>query len=276
MAQLHIDSLRDKTNSKSIRKALEALPKGSNALDLAYDGAIQRIENQREGFRDLAKKLLGWLTFSERLMTVIEIQHALAVEPGTPDMDEDNLNDVDEIVGFCAGLVIVDEETQIIRLVHYTTQDYFRRNRGRISASAQQDIAKSCLTYLLYDQFEEGWVCKRDLEIRRRKNPFLLYAASHWAAHTNFCGQQNVYEPMMSFVENHRKVSSAAQVMFHPDNEEHWITDTLEGLQERGPFSAMHVLAYLGYEGIISELLHQGFRADTRDAIYRTPLWWAA
>ena len=70
LAQLHMDSLRDKTSSKLIRKALEVLPKGSDALDLAYHGAMQRVEDQMEGVRVLAKQLLGWLTYSERLMTV--------------------------------------------------------------------------------------------------------------------------------------------------------------------------------------------------------------
>ena len=153
-----MDSLRDKTSPKLIKKALEILPKGSNALDLAYDGAMQRIEGQMEGFRLRAKQLLGWLTYSERLMTVEEVQHALAIEPGTPDLDEDNLSDVYEIVALCAGLIIIDEETQIIRLVHYTTQEYFRQNGDQLFAYAQQDIATSCLTYLLYEEFGDGWV----------------------------------------------------------------------------------------------------------------------
>lgn len=164
LAALHVDSLRDKTSAKMIKKALERLPKGSEALNLAYDGAIQRLENQREGFRSLAKQLLGWLTYSKRLMTVKEVQNALAIEPGTPDLDEDNLSDIDEIMGFCAGLVIVDEETQVIRLVHYTTQDYLRTNGDRLLAPAQQDIAIGCLTYLLYDRFGDGRTPVADTE----------------------------------------------------------------------------------------------------------------
>lgn len=157
-----MDSLRDKSSPKMIKKALEKLPKGSNALDLAYDGAMQRIQSQMEGFQLQAKQLSGWLTYSERLMTVEELQHALAIEPGTPDLDQDNLSDVHEIVAFCAGLIIIDEETQIIGLVHYTTQDYFRRNGDRVLARAQQEIAISCLTYLLYRKFGQGWVLDED------------------------------------------------------------------------------------------------------------------
>ena len=153
LAQLHMDSLRDKASSKLIKNALSMLPKGSDALDLAYDGAMQRIEDQMEGFRNLAKRLLGWIAYSERLMTIEEVQHALAIEPRSPNFDRDNLSDVDEIVCFCAGLVTVDEETQTIRLAHYTTQEYFRRNNNKLPC-AQQDIAISCLTYLLYKIFD--------------------------------------------------------------------------------------------------------------------------
>lgn len=165
LARLHMDSLRDKTSPNAIKKALGILPKGSDTLDLAYDGAMQRIEDQLQGFRDSAKKLLGWLTYSERLMIVREVQHALAIVPGAPDLDEDNLGDVDEIICCCAGLVSVDEETQILRLVHYTTQEYFRRNCDKLPC-AQQDIAVGCLTYLLYENFEDGW----DFEVEQTQN----------------------------------------------------------------------------------------------------------
>ena len=281
LAQLHMDSLKDKTSPKLIKKALEALPKGSNALDLAYHGAMQRIEDQLEGFRLLAKQLLGWLTYSQRLMSVQEVQHALAIEPGAPDFDEDNLGDIDEIVGFCAGLVIVDGETHIIRLVHYTTQEYFRRNGDKILASAQLEIAISCLTYLLYENFGAGWVIDknrrgyRSVKARIQRYPFLEYAAMYWAYHTGRCEQRNVKELFMSFAKDDRKVSSASQVVLALNENRFFLRDVDE-TKSRNPLSAMHIIAYFGYEEMISELLYYGFAADTEDSTQRTPLWWAA
>lgn len=303
LAQLHLDSLRDKTSSKMVKKALNMLPKGSKALDLAYHGAMQRVEDQLEDERFIAKQLLGWLTYSERLMTVEEVQHALAIEPGTSDFDEDNLGDVDEILGFCAGLVIIDEETQIIRLVHYTTQEYFKRNGDRILASAQQDIAVSCLTYLLYETFEDGWfygseqkedskrnkIAKRlrywhvsidECRCQAQTYPFLEYAAWYWAAHVRVCEQQNVKELMMVLCKDDRKVSSAGQVvmlvMAEDYNEYYSQFKSISATKSGSPLSAMHVIAYLGYEELISELLNHGFEADAKDSTHRTPLWWAA
>lgn len=220
LAQLHMESLRDKTSSKLIKKALEILPKGLDALDLAYHEAMQRIENQMEGFRLLAKQLLGWLTYSERLMKIKMLQHALAIEPGTRGFDEDNLGGVDEIVDFCAGLVIVDTEMHSIRLVHYTTQDYFRKNGDRILATARQDIAISCLTYLLYETLVVGWTHTepdedgnearnqfswqswKAVSARVQEHLFLEYAAKYWATHARLCWQRNIKELTMSFVNN--------------------------------------------------------------------------
>ena len=148
---------------------------------------------------------------------------------GTVCFDEDNIVDIDEVVGFCAGLVIADKETGNIRLVHYTTQEYFRRNGDIILASAKQEIAISCLTYLLYDEFENGWVrgtdadrekreYDRTLKDQVRKYPFLAYAARYWADHAKICSQRNVQELVMSFVKDDRKISSASHVVLVQDS----------------------------------------------------------
>jgi hypothetical protein len=48
----------------------------------------------------------------------------------------------------CAGLVAVDKESSIIRLVHYTTQEYFERVRIEWNPGAQEEIAVTCLQCL--------------------------------------------------------------------------------------------------------------------------------
>ena len=236
-------------------------------------------------------------------MTVKEVQHALAIEPGTREFDEDNLGDIEEVLGFCAGLIIVDEETQIIRLVHYTTQEYFRRNGDRVLACAKQDIAISCLTYLLYENFKDGWAnevgqkefaegnrdedtlrnreekaneeCRKSVAARLQKYPFLEYAARYWATHARLCKQQNVKILMMSFAKDDHRVSSASQVLLVLDGRYSIFLD-MNGTMSRSRLSAMHIIAYFGYEEMISELLNHGFEADAEDSTRRTPLWWAA
>lgn len=64
-------------------------------------------------------------------LTTPELQHALAVEAGDVELGEDNIQEIEEVVSVCAGLVTVDEQSDIIRLVHYTTQEYFERTQTR-------------------------------------------------------------------------------------------------------------------------------------------------
>lgn len=90
-------------------------------LDQAYKEAMERINEQKPGFRRLANKVLSWITCAKRPLTTSELQHALAVEVGDTKLDEDNIERIERIVSVCAGLVTVDKETGIIRLVHYTT-----------------------------------------------------------------------------------------------------------------------------------------------------------
>jgi hypothetical protein len=49
----------------------------------------------------------------------------LAIEPGAKTLHSDDVYDIEDAISVCAGLVTVDKESDIVRLVHYTTQKYF-------------------------------------------------------------------------------------------------------------------------------------------------------
>ncbi len=146
LAQLYLDSLIDKTTPRMIRCTLEDLPKGSDVLDQAYHKAMERIQGQETGFQEIAKLVLSWIVCARRPLTTSELRHALAVEDGDFEIGEDNLHETEELVSVCAGLVTVDEESDIIRLVHYTTQKYFERTQTRWFPQAQTAITKTWIT----------------------------------------------------------------------------------------------------------------------------------
>jgi hypothetical protein len=103
---------------------MKTLPKGSEAYDFAYKDAMQRIEEYDTDFQKFAKDALSWISCATRPLDTIELQHALAVE-AVSELDGDNIPDLDDIASVCAGLITVDEKSNIIRLVHYTAQEYF-------------------------------------------------------------------------------------------------------------------------------------------------------
>src|SRR5947209_15163589 len=91
LARLHVDSLLDKDTKKKVRCALEKLSKGSEALNEAYDEAIERIKGQLPGNRARARSALSWITYALRPLTTGELCHALAVEPGNKQLDQDDI-----------------------------------------------------------------------------------------------------------------------------------------------------------------------------------------
>lgn len=157
-----------------IRRALENLPNGLNALDKSYHNAMERIQGQKAGFQKVAKQVLSWIVCAKRPLTTLELQHALAVEVGDSELGEDNLQEIEEIVSVCAGLVTVDEESDIVRLVHYTTQEYFERTQFLWFPEAQTVIATTCVTYLSFDAFETG-LCSTVQEFTTRLRANILY-----------------------------------------------------------------------------------------------------
>ena len=149
---------------------LSKLSKGSAALDEAYSEAIERIDGQLAEDRLLARCALSWITYAQRLLTTTELCHALAIEPGDKALNDDNVLDVEDVISVCAGLVTVDEESNIIRLVHYTTQEYFEQIRLEWDPRAQERIAVACLTYLSFDIFRSG-SCADDKAFEQRGSP---------------------------------------------------------------------------------------------------------
>jgi hypothetical protein len=127
--------------------------RNSNALDKAYDDAVDRINFQGEKPQELATKALSGITGAKRPITTLELQHALAVKLRDIELDEDNIPETDDITSVCFGLVTVDEETDIIRLVHYTTQEYFEKNRTSFFPDGECPIVDTCITYLSFDAF---------------------------------------------------------------------------------------------------------------------------
>ncbi|KAH7131267.1 hypothetical protein EDB81DRAFT_660081, partial [Dactylonectria macrodidyma] len=191
LAKLYMDSLVGKRSPAAIRKVLGDLrerPKGPldgpSALYNAYDKSMERIQHQKGDLPRDAIFILSWIVYAKRPITVPELQHALAVEIGTSKLDRDNIPTVDHMVRASAPLITVDEKSNIIRLVHYTTQQYFERAENTWLRNADTIIATTCLTYLSFDVFGSG-PCPNDAQFKKRlrSNALYHYAARSWGHH---------------------------------------------------------------------------------------------
>ncbi|KAI9845534.1 MAG: hypothetical protein M1838_001702 [Thelocarpon superellum] len=262
LVQLHLESLKDKISIKDVKTALRRLPKGGDALEKAYGEAVERIHAQQPGFRALARQVLSWITYAKRPLTVLELQHALAVEPQEPCLDPENLKDVEDMVSACAGLVTVEEESSHVRLVHYTTQEYLEGVYFTSDVDVQAEIATTCLTYLSFDAFEGGY-CATDriLEDLLLEHPLFDYVAKHWGDYS--CWNTGVPDESkalaLNFLENEKKVSVSAQVGF------------------ASPYRYLGYSQRRGHEAVVRLLVDRDdVEVDSKDQSGQTPLSWAA
>ncbi|KAJ7869388.1 hypothetical protein B0H13DRAFT_2253758 [Mycena leptocephala] len=143
LAKLHIDSLTTKHTVKALREALNNMP---DDLDSTYDEVVARINQQSRDDKELAWLSLSWITHAKRPLRRSELQEALAVEPGLAELDPENLLDTDSILSVCAGLVVIHEEDDTIRLVHYTMQNYLEQRQTKEFPHASTNITMTCTT----------------------------------------------------------------------------------------------------------------------------------
>lgn len=243
-----------------IKHALRNLAKGLDELDTIYELAMDRIENQGSGYKCLANKILAWIVHAYRPLSIREIQHALATKPHTTMLDEDYIPSKTTMISVYAGLVTVDDERGTIRLIHYTAQEYFIRAQSRWFPDAHLAMAKTCLTYLSFQEFGNGYQPDQDFEMRLRSNPFYDYAAHNWGNHARIA---STCKRVVSFLQRLPQVEASAQALL---------------AHEYRPFTfgstSLHLAAYFGLKSALKAVWDEN-NFDKEDSERRTPLSYA-
>ncbi|KAF3933083.1 Ankyrin-1 [Dactylellina cionopaga] len=240
-----------------------------DVYDGTYNEAMKRIQLGHSSAH--AMKVLAWITFAKRQLTTSELQYALAVEIGKSEFDKDNLPDLDCIISICIGLVTIDEESNTIRLVHYTTQNFLERTWSNWFPSVHTDITKTCITYLSYTIFTIGpSQTADDFRARLHLNPLYEYAARNWGHHAQASGDGT--ELVLGFLKNDMIISACCQAL---------VTDVKSDslMYRREPpknVLGVHLAGYFGLQESMRALILNTANLNVKDSHKHTPLSWAA
>ncbi|EHK21166.1 uncharacterized protein TRIVIDRAFT_153015 [Trichoderma virens Gv29-8] len=273
LAQLYMNALMGKRSPDALREALRDLPHASSSkdktsvLNQAYDKSMERIQQLKGDMSSDGLFIISWIVNAKRQLKLTELQEALAIAIHTNKsesllavnirafkLNKDSIPTVDHITESCASLVIV--EGDIVKLVHYTAQEYFERSPHSSMTNFHENLMTICMTYLSFSGFrDKSCRSKEDLDKRIGKNPFYSYAAEFWAYHANEAINQNHGDIVELLIQKGA---------------------VLEAQTERLSGTALIYAARAGYTNIIQSLIEKGANVEAGDQYGNTPLSEAA
>jgi hypothetical protein len=266
LAKLQYESIREATNPSEIRSTLEILPQDLKAL---YLNALGRIDQQAPQRAKLAKRILLWLSYTKRPLTSLELQHALAIERGKSIFEKENMAQTSTMVAVCLGLVVVDHETDTIRLVHSTVQEFIKSLSHESVSDGDAIIAETCLTYLCYDHFETLPSSNiKNSKYNSLAYPFISYASVNWPRHIDRNSEQSLSPAILKLLRNKILISSASMEAWRCGRE----IDSPKLSAYHRNRSGLHVAARYNFPHIIQLLLQEGQYIEEKDEYGWTPL----
>lgn len=206
-------------NLSSLRTALKSLP---TTLDETYARILDSIDEDKHHY---ALRLLQWLTFSARPMTLAEVAEAIVVE-----VNEDPRFDIDsrfvqptDVLTICSSLVTTTIEdgdsssasasietedppsastSREVQLAHFSVKEYLVSTRIRSGLAKAYSIeeghanacmSETCLAYLLHFDKSDS-LTSQPLE----NFPLLLYAATYWTHHARLADSDTSIYPLLT------------------------------------------------------------------------------
>ena len=194
-----LDALGRCLSLSSLRKAFRSLPKD---LDDTYARILQSIETDEQS--KLVTKILQWLAYSRRSLSLAEISEALTVDPEDDHQFdvERRLEDPQDLLRICSSLVTtvrwpgefrdLPESRNILKFAHFSVREYLESSRihdGPAKRYAIQEIrsntflAESCIIYLHHLGISLKRTEKDYFDFLEEEHPFAIYAIYGWAHH---------------------------------------------------------------------------------------------
>ncbi|RAR05617.1 HET-domain-containing protein [Stemphylium lycopersici] len=196
-AVCQLDTLGKCCNRAMLRKSLASLPR---TLDQTYDRILTAISEQHS---DYAIRILQWLTFSARPLSVEEIAEVVAIDVARdPAFDRDEvLEDPLEVLDICSSLVTitmneVDRELEsaqrTVALAHYSVQEYLVSDRIRQGSAKQYSMQEAkCHSAITRGSLKYLMQLQQPLK-RESLQTFALarYLAEFWSSHLQKTGDE--------------------------------------------------------------------------------------
>ena len=269
LANLQLRLLSGAISIKRLREALDRLP---SSLMGVYDAIMFKIGSQSSEDRAVAQEILYWVSNAKRPLTIAELQCALSIEVGSLELDSQNSIFENDMVDLCGSLITVERATSIIRLVHYTAQEYLLSGSHVFSPGLSGCVALKCLSCLSLEDCRRG-PCASDSELENRLQniPLLEYAAKYWGHHMKDSRATETIGPAVDLLQDKSLLASTWQIMHIPNARYPNYSQTYPQWA-----SGLQLAAYFDLVGLVHRLVDCGIDMEIQDDYYGRPLHAAA
>jgi ankyrin repeat protein len=293
-AVCQLDGLRKCRNRATLRKSLATLPQ---TLERTYDRVLCSIAEEDSLY---AIRVLRWLTFAERPLSMDEIAEVVAIDMdrNTPYDEEEVFEDPMEALDICSSLVSISTDIgngkqgsrrQVVMLAHYSVKEYFLSDRIRAGHAAQYSmrhptchsmLAKACLGYL-----EQALQVDLKSNENSKKLKLARYCADFWMNHAEEARNSDVEttqvaERLMETAQIAVRLLSAENAAFLSwlpiyDPEYPWDMPNLTRSMGTVAHPLYHA-ALFGLADVVELLLEKGADANAQGGQYGNALQAAA
>jgi ankyrin repeat protein len=168
---------------------MEAVSSIKFDLSLIYREMLDRI-----GARGL--KLLRWVFYAARELTVEELRFAVGIEPDMQDLDCDlDLPPSQSFLDSALGLLTVvrqseNHQLQVVHFSHLTIKDYLSEHSSQYFPDGHAPLAHVTITYLNFTAMSSAAGRARFAE-KGDLYPFFEYAALEWGRHAQLANNDS-------------------------------------------------------------------------------------
>ncbi|KAH0557097.1 hypothetical protein GP486_005115 [Trichoglossum hirsutum] len=180
-----------------LRDIIKTSPTDLNEL---YQGVIEQVMQGSVN----EQKLLAWVVYGRRPLTLMELEAALATQPTSRSKASTDEHQVTIKNASSAASVILDITDNKVHLIHQSAKDFLVRGQQLKSCEAFNGrdpniyLAKICIVYLSFEDFETGPCGNRQaLTTRKNRYPLYHYAARNWHAHIQGWEDVNEISPFL-------------------------------------------------------------------------------
>lgn len=181
-----MDYLCELPNDAARRAALASLPPDLNST---YERILSRVNQGNPQTQKVVRRALRWIANDEGSLnlTVEALCEAVSIDLGSTRRNPEAISDDSAILRGCSSLVRRSQDGDKLELAHFTVKEFLQQidpERDPSIAAYQYNpwddqlkLAKVCLTYLMFDNFDQsGSFNPQTSKLRFQEYPFREYA----------------------------------------------------------------------------------------------------